>query len=424
MVLLRSGVLALGAVLMAGALAGALVAGGVFQPRRVTPQPAPDVTMSPVPSATSPAPSATASEKPATGLVAYTIVTCAPGSSSGSLHRPSQCTSTSSVAATDGGGARELPGEPVGWSADGSRLLVVGQADLVVTDPTGGTLAAFPTWCPDKPPSAGTCVGAQHVLCTYPCAGADGFALSPDGTRVAFVRGYPDAHNASVVAILDLASGSVTELASTRTTNPPVDVQCNKVNTCQGGDENPRWSPDGRRIAFDRQGMSPDAPRTTWTSAALFVVDADGGNLHRVTPTGMVAFDPNWSPDGTRLGFTNEELVANAAHTSVVATKADIYTVGADGSDLTRLTNDGISARPGWTFDGRVTFMRSVGPTTGLGDAQAFENWVMDASGGGLARTGGSLAELTAARCTSCIYPLTSSNVALGPYRAYWQPTP
>ena len=424
-VLLRYGVYAVGAVLLAGALVGVLIAGGVLPPKPVTPPPAPQASMTTAPDASStPEPTASASLKSAVRLVAYYIVDCPVGAHSGPLG--SACTRAGWLATTDGSGARQLPGEPVGWSADGSRLLVLADSGPILLDAGGSTVRAFPGHCTDKLPSPqASCAAEPNVLCTYPCSGTDGFALSPDGARAAFVRSSADVQNATVVAVLDLASGRVTELASTRTTNPSDLSQCNKVRTCQGIDDTPRWSPDGRRIAFARQTMSPDSPEATWNSAALFVVDANGGNLRRLTPTGLAAIDPSWSADGTRLVFTNSRFVVNAARTSVVAIPSDIYTIDLDGSHLTRLTTDGISARPDWTSGGRIAFMRQLGPPATLaGNAQGYMNWIMDADGSHQSRPGASLTALTAAGCTTCVYPLSGGAGSTEVDRAYWQPTP
>ncbi|MGI8734482.1 MAG: winged helix-turn-helix domain-containing protein [Pyrinomonadaceae bacterium] len=61
-------------------------------------------------------------------------------------------------------------------------------------------------------------------------------------------------------------------------------------------DRGPRWSPDGKRIAFssDRSGKFE-----IWT------INADGGQLRQLSSTGgSGVVNPVWSPDGTRLAYT------------------------------------------------------------------------------------------------------------------------
>ena len=62
-------------------------------------------------------------------------------------------------------------------------------------------------------------------------------------------------------------------------------------------DEQPRWSPDGRRIAFksNRGG-----------SYNLYVMDADGRNVARLTDHGGNDHDPSWLPDGQSLVFSSD----------------------------------------------------------------------------------------------------------------------
>ena len=146
------------------------------------------------------------------------------------------------------------------------------------------------------------------------------------------------------IAILDLASREITELESTRTTNVSIDEQCGLSTRCEGQNDTPRWSPDGTRLVFARQVMSPE-PGSSWTSAAIYVVNVDGSNLRRLTPEGWYAFDPSWNADGSALVFVNAEMIVNDDRTSVTGQRTDVYTVSADGADMRRLTNDGASSQ-------------------------------------------------------------------------------
>src|SRR5262249_53844659 len=60
-------------------------------------------------------------------------------------------------------------------------------------------------------------------------------------------------------------------------------------------DRGPRWSPDGRRIAFQS---------TRGGGWDIWTVNADGGGLMQLTK-GETAHNPRWSPDGSRLSYWN-----------------------------------------------------------------------------------------------------------------------
>jgi dipeptidyl aminopeptidase/acylaminoacyl peptidase len=55
----------------------------------------------------------------------------------------------------------------------------------------------------------------------------------------------------------------------------------------------PRWSPDGKKIAFTTGGQ-------------IWVMDADGDNKEQVTKISSGAASPVWSPDGKWIAFTSE----------------------------------------------------------------------------------------------------------------------
>ncbi|MGH7571627.1 MAG: DPP IV N-terminal domain-containing protein [Gemmatimonadota bacterium] len=63
------------------------------------------------------------------------------------------------------------------------------------------------------------------------------------------------------------------------------------------GIETPSWSPDGQQLVFTGQiGGTSD----------LYVVNRDGTGLERLTDDRYAQRDPVWSPDGSRIAFTTE----------------------------------------------------------------------------------------------------------------------
>lgn len=80
----------------------------------------------------------------------------------------------------------------------------------------------------------------------------------------------------------------------------------------------PQWSHDGRRITFtsDRGGNSD-----------IYVMDADGGNVRRLTDTRATERAAVWSPEGKRIVFSSDG-----------DGPSEIYVMRADGSNPLRLT--------------------------------------------------------------------------------------
>ena len=79
-------------------------------------------------------------------------------------------------------------------------------------------------------------------------------------------------------------------------------------------DGSPAWSPNGRKIAFVRDGV--------------YVVNADGSEERRLTRIGDT---PTWSPNGQKLAF-------RSALTSGPNGNSEIYVVNANGRGQRRLT--------------------------------------------------------------------------------------
>src|SRR2546426_9449668 len=89
------------------------------------------------------------------------------------------------------------------------------------------------------------------------------------------------------------------------------------------------YAPDGQEIAFAK-----DAPGASgaW-STTIWIASLDGRSLRPLT-TGtsrdpLVGSQPAWSPGGSRIAFV-----------SSASGNADIWVIGRDGSNLTRLTTN------------------------------------------------------------------------------------
>ena len=198
---------------------------------------------------------------------------------------------------------------------------------------------------------------------------------SPDGQRIAFTGAHLSGDFSEIFAT-NADGSNLTLLAS------------HPLSGVHGHNDEPAWSPDGQRIAFEssRDGNQEiyvanvadgsnltrltnhpaSDKRPDWTSGGadgrivfssdrdgnqeIYVMDAAGGsNLTRLTNNPGDDDEPVWSPDGQQIAFTSDRDGINA-----------IYVMNADGSNQTRLTgqierND----EPAWSPDGQYIVFES-----------------------------------------------------------------
>ncbi len=129
--------------------------------------------------------------------------------------------------------------------------------------------------------------------------------LSPDGSRVAFTRVVVDEKRSGYetsIWVVRLGGGSEGRAEA------PLPMTNGKHDT------QPRWSPDGRRLAFVRGGGKDEGGKTQPPQIA--VLSLSGGEAWIVTDLPEGAANPAWSPDGRRLAFlsttTPDDLVKRA----------------------------------------------------------------------------------------------------------------
>lgn len=173
-------------------------------------------------------------------------------------------------------------------------------------------------------------------------------AFSPDGSLVAFNRGWGDVDEAkdaiefSDVYLMD-ADGRHPRRLTTITEGKPYSGDVGRAS----------WSPDGRQLV-----VAHLTPVSESDIHDLYVVSVPGGQARRLTPKSVRAEDPAWSPDGKTILF-------RTVPPGELAPGGELYTIRPDGSGMKQLTRsaDGTVMLSGaYSPDGKwIVFSKAVG---------------------------------------------------------------
>jgi dipeptidyl aminopeptidase/acylaminoacyl peptidase len=116
-------------------------------------------------------------------------------------------------------------------------------------------------------------------------------------------------------------------------------------------DSDPQWSPDGTKIAFvsDRTGQAFDESHNT----DVWLIDANGGALTKISDHQESDNSPRWSPDGRTIAFIS--AVPEKSHPR-------IWLAPASGGAASKAAADNVDLIPAglrWSADGRALFFET-----------------------------------------------------------------
>ncbi len=243
---------------------------------------------------------------------------------------------------TDAGGPAWSPrGDQIAFSANGLVYVMNADGFGLHALTSKNIESGGPVWSPDGKHIAFSCYDPKNLAQSRSVRENEGLVFeSYWGARLAFAR---SAQNPDGVAwTTPFSIPLIWREDGVCTMNS--DGTDLRVLTKSDEDRGPlAWSHDGKKIAFWADSTSRDV-------ADVYTMNTDGSAQTDIGITLLISGAPWWSPDDKWLAFDG----GNGKRT-------DIYRVGADGSDLTNLTENlpGSSMATRWSPDGHYIAFRT-----------------------------------------------------------------
>jgi Tol biopolymer transport system component len=228
----------------------------------------------------------------------------------------------------------EIPSYSICWSPDGEKVAVgcldydiytldAGTGELQNLTNTPDIIENLPSWSPESEKIAFVVYDSPY--CEITLMDADGrnqtqitsergiceeLAWLPGGEKISYIW-YSEEETGPEgicydICLVDIKDGSKVNL----TDSPKFD------------DRDLSWSPDGTKIAFSSRRQVIDTQ--------IYVMDADGSQVRKLTTGDNSNYSPSWSPDSRKIVFTS-----SGPH----PVEGDICIMDADGSNVSNLTN-------------------------------------------------------------------------------------